>query len=257
MPKIIIVDYIEGAGGEYLANFINSHRGFYNERPMRENMQGSDPPLMKYLNYTSLIDGDWDKQFATYLDWFIQQCVQKGVEQIAVPYHLYKWPDHIEIISSRLPNTRYVKIDASNVRKQVTMDFFRKVYYRTLTKKHLSEIKFMSTDPDIIIKRLPMSYIDMYLLNRGIKPSDIERQKILNRDLCSNKVPPSDDIVIDYTTWFDTFISLEIEYKKLCDNLGISTQPNLLALLMKRNTENQIELTSFIKEMECQQYTLK
>ena len=63
LEQLIVVDYQEGAGGEFLANWLSAHFG----QKLNYNQQTNSNYLQKWLNAHSLIQDDWKENFKNQL----------------------------------------------------------------------------------------------------------------------------------------------------------------------------------------------
>jgi hypothetical protein len=81
---------------------------------------------------------DWNNQFVSAFKNF-----NFANKKLAVPYHLYKWPQHVEQILQVDPGVRFVSINSDCDDYLVKMDFLRKIWLRKLTNKDLPEIKIL------------------------------------------------------------------------------------------------------------------
>lgn len=250
LSKFVVVDYFEGAGGEYLAYFISSHNEFLSYDLTNYDMQAIDGTFLKYLNSQSIFNKTWDGHFDENFRNFINMCNSS----IAIPYHLYRWPTHIDIIKNQQPNTRFVKINYSEDRRNdIFLNFARKILFKKFSKFDISEIKFLIThfsslDKKTVLQKLKTNdlyFLDFILLRNKI-PITSENRKSIVFDLQNKKnICPSTDIAIEYDDFFVNFERTHEAYSKLCDQLEISPDIKKLATLVERNTKNQIELAKF------------
>lgn len=225
IEQLIVVDYQEGAGGEFVANWLSAHFG----HAVAENQQTHPSYVQKWLNSHSLIYNDWSLNFDQYLDQFQQLCEAQAISRVAVPYHLYKYPSHVDALSKRF-STRFVKINCENFLDHVHGEFRRKVWDRILGPADLGEIKFMlSNQPKYkklhcleLLKQDQLTYQDLVALP---PPKTIKHL-------------PSTDIEIFYGDFFVDFDRTPLAYQQLCSKLLISPQPELLQFLIDRNRKN-------------------
>lgn len=227
MDKFVVVDYQEGAGGEFMARFISAHFGHKLEFDQQE-----DPDhLQKWLNSNSLVAVDWAIRFQSYLEMFIEHCQDKNVSAIAVPYHLYKWPSHVHIIKQVIPNVRFVRINCEDSLSDITADFERKVLNRVITD--FQELKFLLINRDRQVAKFMLElYQQKQLTYRDIFPAPPHSIRYL----------PSKDVEIQYRDFFSNFDRTKQAYEKLCSELNIA--PDLIALssLLERNQKNKQDL---------------
>ena len=145
LKKLIIVDYVDGSGGEYFANVLNSHAEFNCAvDPMAEDMQKVSDVKLKWFNSNGLVCQDWDENFKAHCEKFLTECRTSRVNSIAIPYHLYKYPHHVKILKSLSNHTRFVSIHFHKHQKLVALDYIRKILLRPFTKNNMSEISFYS-----------------------------------------------------------------------------------------------------------------
>lgn len=244
LDKLIIVDYADGAGGEYFSNFISSHAGFYAVEPLKENMQTSSDKLQKFFNSRSLISSNFD----TDLIEFEKLCEQNQIKNISIPYHLYKFPDRMEQFSKIAKSVRIIKITASN--NNHSYDFFRKVLLTTVTKNNMSELSFRTAAMDPfqklqIIQRLKnknLYWIDLLIIKQNEKINKSTRQQYVNLLLSKIYRLPSADIEIHYDDFFVNFSDTVNKYNLLCQQLDIIPNQYLIEQLIDRNKKNLNEL---------------
>jgi hypothetical protein len=248
VSKLIIVDYIDGAGGEYLSYFISSHKELRDYNPVEQNMQIQTE--FKFLNSQSLVVQDWEEQFTSRFNDFIIKH-----SNLAVPYHLYKWKNQVDQILSTAPQTRFVKIDSCQDDYTVKIDFLRKIWLKKLTLKDLPEIKFSTSHFDqqkniALIQRLKsgtLIYLDMLLINDGAPINQSTRLDKINDFLNKTLTPPTNDVTIKYRDFFIDFSQTKTAYINMCDELNIQPDNDKLNLLLTRNKKNYSELQEFIK----------
>lgn len=227
MDRFIVVDYQEGAGGEFMARFISAHFG----HELEFDQQHQPDHLQKWLNSKSLIAVDWAARFPNYLEMFIDQCRHKNVRAIAVPYHLYKWPSHVHTIKKKIPEARFVKINCEDSLTEVTADFERKVLNCAITD--FQELKFLLTNRDRqFVKSMLELYHQKQLTYRNIFPPPPHSIQCL----------PSKDVEVRYQDFFCNFDQTKQAYEKLCAELGMSPNMILLSALLERNVENKQHL---------------
>ena len=233
MDKLIVVDYQEGAGGEFFARFISAHLG----HELEFDQQAHPSHVQKWLNSHSLVNTDWDKRFPVYLRMFFSVCKMQNATNLAVPYHLYKWSGHVDLILQELPLTRFVKINCNNYADQVSVDFQRKVLDRPI--QDFSEMQFLlknkSTDS---IKYSIELYKQGQLTYKDIFPETSLQLQTL----------PSKDIEIDYGDFFCNFNQTAHAYEKLCNDLNLKPDLVLLSSLLERNKKNQQDLNNHLSK---------
>jgi hypothetical protein len=225
LDQLIVVDYQEGAGGEFIASWLSAHYG----HKLETDSQANPNYLQKWLNSYSLVYADWGENFANYLQTFIKECNSHGVSRLAVPYHLYKYPQHVEILRQHC-NTRFVKINCDGYQKQVFDDFRRKVLHRVLQAQDFKEIKFLLRDQS----KQKINYCMQLFKNNQLTYQDL---------LCGqppNKLEslPSNDIEILYKDFFVDLDNTALACQKLCEQLQLHADARLLDALIERNKKN-------------------
>lgn len=248
---MIIVDYIDGAGGEYMSYFIDSHKELSNYTPDQYNMQ--TPARYKILNTTSLMNSTWDEDFA-------DEYSKIKNDTNVVSYHLYKFPHHIDIIRRIDPAVRFVRIDSEDNNKLIKYDFVRKIYLRKFTNKDLPEIKILINTFDndkkiAVVQKLKMGdlyHIDLELIQRNMAVTRKNRLDAIYDFVDKKITPPSSDITISYTDFFVDFAKTPAAYQTLCDQLNIEYDSTKLNLLLERNKQNYIDAVKFIDNFEKQ-----
>lgn len=234
MDKFIVVDYQEGAGGEFIARFISAHFG----HELEFDQQARPDHAQKWLNSYSIVKQDWDTNFQTYFDTFLKRCASHGISDIAVPYHLYKWPRHVELILTQMPHTRFVRINCKGYYTQINTDFHRKVSDRKLTD--FRELQFLLANRDRnFVKDILKLYKEQKLYYRDIFPAP---------SICS-KTLPSEDIEINYSDFFCDFNQTASAYEKLCSQLKLVPDILLLTALLERNKKNQQDLSNYLNKI--------
>lgn len=229
LEQLIVVDYQEGAGGEFVSNWLSAHFG----QKLESNLQLSPNYMQKWLNSHSLIQPDWRKNFNKYLLMFNDECAKCSIRSIAVPYHLYKYPEHVETLE-KVNHPRFVRINCAGYEDQVFSDFRRKVLDRVLGPRDFAEIKFiLKGQPQQKIKHCLELYRCQMLTYRELLPSTpkIELQHL-----------PSNDIEIMYRDFFIDFDRTPGAYQTLCNQLQLIPNDQLLDALIARNKKNQQHL---------------
>lgn len=228
IEQLVVVEYFEGAGGEFFASFINAHWG----QSLVADLQKSPDPLQKWLNSHSLVKLDWDVNFEKYALKFFELCKSQKIEQIAVPYHLYKWPKHQEILNRLCYNTRYVRINAQGYEQKLAKDFDRKVLNRVLDNSDFMEIKFLLNNKP---KDHRIHCINLFRQHQLTLAIIDDRFKVPDYNLlrlCSQ------DIEISYKDFFIDFDATNSAYQQLCQSLNLNSDNKLLTMLIDRNRKN-------------------
>jgi hypothetical protein len=232
MNKFIVVDYQEGAGGEFLSRFLSAHYGhefFFDQ-------QQNPDPIQKYLNFHSIINLNWDSLFPEFFQKFLDLCRHRNITEIAIPYHLYKWPQHIKHIIEKVSYARFVKICCKGYEDKIQADFQRKILDRPIGD--FGELQFLLTNQDRnSVKDYVYAWKQGNLKYKDIFPNiDIKRGDL-----------PSNDIKIDYGDFFCNFNQTTKAYEKLCDELSLTPNSMLLMALLERNKKNQHDLQDYMK----------
>lgn len=254
---MIIVDYLEGAGGEYFSYFLSSHAELLNYQPSELDMQILAD--FKFLNTQSLSTPDWDSQFATVFENF-----NHNNKKLAAPYHLYKWPNHVEQILQINPAVRFVNINSANDDYLVKMDFLRKIWLRKLTKKDLPEIKTLTNNLDqsskmMLIQRLKTNsllQLDIELVCNQMAINRANRLNKIDKFINNRLTAPSKDITISYRDFFIDFDCTCNAYDKLCAELNLQPDYVKLNLLIDRNKKNYLAVLNFIEHFDTVKETL-
>jgi hypothetical protein len=225
LEQLIVVDYQEGAGGEFLANWLSAHFG----QKLEIDLQRNPNYLQKWLNSHSLIQPDWRENFNKYLLMFNDECAKRDVYSIAVSYHLYKYPKHVEILK-KINHPRFVRINCEGYEDHVAQDFQRKILDRVLGPTDFAEIKFILKNQS----QEKIKYcLDLY-----------QHQTLTYRELvsCDPKIElkrlPSTDIEIMYEDFFINFDQTPTAYQTLCSQLQLNPNVQLLDALINRNKKN-------------------
>lgn len=238
LERLIVVDYQEGAGGEFVASWLSSHFG----HQLAENLQKNPNYYQKWLNSHSLITKEWCHSFAGFFREFITTCQSQGITQIAVPYHLYKWPHHVDIIKDCCPYVRFVRINCNGYEHEVSAEFQRKVCSKKLEPADFGMIKFMLTHRTkeeithalALFKNQQLTFND--LVPNGNNPIQLKNL-------------PSQDVEISYQDFFVNFACAEQAYKQLCVDLDILPDAALLDALIERNKKNWQDLQEYLNTL--------
>jgi len=258
LKKLIIVDYVDGSGGEYFANVLNSHSEFNCAvNPMAEDMQKVSDIKLKWFNSNGLVCNDWDENFKAHCKKFLTECQNSGVSSIAIPYHLYKYPHHVKILESLGNYTRFVSINFHKHQKLIALDYIRKVLLRPFTKENMSEISFYSRSLTTeskqqlinLLKQGQLYGIDLELARNKLELTNQNRKSLLDKynHLMS---PVTNDISIDYEDFFICLDNNKEKYYNLCINLNISPDEQILSKMIKRNQQNFKDLQKFSTEFD-------
>lgn len=234
MDKFIVVDYQEGASGEFVARFISAHFG----HDLEFDQQAHPSHIQKWLNSHSLVKQDWNINFQSYFHTFLNRCATQEITNIAVPYHLYKWPRHVKIILNQLPQTQFVKINCESHYEQVNAEFRRKVLDRQLTD--FQELQFLLANQGRdFVKDMLKLYQQKKLFYRDIFPGVSPQPRTL----------PSSDIEIRYNDFFCDFNQTATAYEKLCSQLKLMPDTLLLTALLERNKKNYQDLNNYLRTL--------
>jgi hypothetical protein len=225
LEQLIVVDYQEGAGGEFISSWLSAHFG----QTLEMDLQRNPNYLQKWLNSHSLTQSNWRKNFNKYLLMFNDECARRGIRSIAVSYHLYKYPEHVEILET-VNQARFVRVNCAGYEDQVARDFQRKVLDRVLGPEDFAEIKFiLKSQTQEKIKYCMEQYQRHALTYRELLPCD---SKVELKHL------PSTDIEIMYKDFFVDFDQTPLAYQNLCDQLQLIPHAQLLDALIDRNKKN-------------------
>ena len=236
MDQLVVVDYQEGAGGEFLASFISAHFG----HTLSTDLQRFPIFLQKWLNSQSRIKKDWDKKFDNYFNEFLDLCRQDNISKIAVSYHLYQWPHHIDTICKNVKNVRFVKINCLAHTQIVEADFRRKVWDKKLTIDDFKEIKFLLSEQNTEYVKQCLQK----LREQTLTVADLYQSKNYT---FVHKALPSKDIEIFYDDFFVNFSRTPSAYKKLCADLNLTYDNVLLDRLIERNKKNYKDALTYMK----------
>jgi len=234
VDKLIVVDYHEGAGGEFIARFISAHLG----HELEFDQQRNPSHIQKWLNSTSIVTPSWGERFPILFHSFLKNCQQHKIDKIAVPYHLYKWPDHVDAIRKSVPRAQFVRINPQGYENQIAVEFQRKVLDRPLTD--FQEVQFMLANKD---RNFVKSMLELY-----------KQQRLTYRDLFpvvpdQSKPLPSNDIEINYSEFFVDLDQTPRAYEKLCSQLNLTPDILLLSALLERNKKNQQDLDNHLSKI--------
>lgn len=225
LEQLIVIDYQEGAGGEFIASWLSAHFG----QQLEINTQDNPNYLQKWLNSHSLITPDWQINFTEYLLNFNNLCSEHNIQRICIPYHLYKWPEHVSVLK-KINQARFVRINCEGYAFQIAEDFKRKILNRVLTPKDFAEVKFMLGNQD---KQKQEHCLNLF------KQGKLTYSELVPTTLnTESKHLPSADLEIMYGDFFVDFTRTLTAYKQLCDQLEIPPNLVLLNALVDRNRKN-------------------
>ena len=241
LKKIIVVDYIEGAGGEYFAQFLSDHMNTAQHRW-----------LQKYFNSQSLVTKNWDQDFEHHLNKFLELCNKQNVNEIAVPYHLYKWPHQFDLFNRIAHTVRAVKIDSTQYNREVALDFLRKIYLCPFDNTQISQLAYLANSATDKVKQ----ELNEQLRSSGLQWIDViitldntlTKRQLVDQVLRHTTMLSTQDVKIDYGVFYVNRAGIEDKYNLLCKQLDITSNLELLEELIKRNKENWDTLTQFIRE---------
>jgi hypothetical protein len=235
LEKLIVVDYQEGSGGEFVASWLSAHFGHL----LVENPQKNPDYYQKWLNSHSLITSNWNENFSKFFLDFVTRCCDLGITQIAVPYHLYKWPHHVDIIKDCCPHARFVRINCKEYQREVSAEFDRKVRFKKLGPKDFATVKFMLTQKSSKeIQRVLTLFKKQELVFQDLMPNIKKTSRL--------KILPSQDIEINFRDFFVDFDQTKVAYNRLCDELALSPDNTLLGMLIERNKKNWQDLQNYL-----------
>jgi hypothetical protein len=260
LDRLVVVDYVDGAGGEYISNIVNSHTEFNSaETPLASNMQAVSDETQKWFNSRRQLNAkNWKEVFPAECDMFLDRCAVEQINNISIPYHLYIHPDHESAFKLLSNKTQFVKIEMDNYLDLVVMDYARKVLFRPLTKANFNEVKYRITNPKSddskelvsLMMQGHLFAIDLILYRDKMKINRENRQQRLTYLLDRQRTCPSNDIVINYEDFFVSFDKTEKSYYNLCESLNITPSSEILNAMLVRNKANFEELTEFTKNFE-------
>lgn len=233
LDKFIVVDYQEGAGGEFVARFVSSHFG----HQLEFDQQHNPDTTQKWLNSNSIVNPDWDAKFETYLETFLDHCNENNVKQIAVPYHLYKWPEHVEKILKKINHTRFIKINCDKHIDKIFLEFDRKVLSRPI--QNFSELQFL-------LQNKNKDHVDSML--KLYRQKKLTYGDVFSKHQHQLRKLPSNDVEIQYEDFFCNFDQTPHAYQKLCKQLDIAPNANLLLRLLDRNKKNYQSLREHLSK---------
>jgi hypothetical protein len=234
LRHLIVVDYQEGAGGEFVARFLSAHFGL----PLAFDQQADPDQTQKWLNSQSIVAPAWSLTFKTSLRVLLELCASQNIDSIAVPYHLYKWPQHVGDILDLVPHARFVRINCDQYLDRVNVEFQRKVQDRAIT--NFKELQFLLKNKDReFIKSIMTAFKEKTLTYKDIFPATNTELKTL----------PSNDIKIDYGDFFCNFDQTASAYEQLCNGLNLVPNIVLLSALLERNKKNQHDLERYLSTL--------
>ena len=252
LQQIIVIDYIEGAGGEYLSNFLNAHAEFYNRGIILDNLQQSNDMIQKFFNTKSITCLNWNMNFVEYLKEYENLCKEQKISKVVVPYHLYKFPKHVDLFSLIAKDVRFVKIDSTGYEYLITYDFVKKILLQKVLKHNLQQLSLLIKNYSVKEKQKLINLLkteDLFLVD-VFDTDNISRQAKIKKyfQAACTKILPSDDITVNYKDFFIDLSKVQDNYKFVCEVLQIEQDNALLDQLITRNTKNYQSLLSYIEK---------
>jgi hypothetical protein len=226
LKNLVVVDYKEGGSGEFISSWLSAHYG----HSLSLNTQVTPSYIQKWLNSHSLIYPDWHVNFVNYLTEFNKICDEHNIQNIAIPYHLYKYPEHVKIFKIT-NNARFVRINCSGYEQSIDVLFRHKVLERILTLNDLPEVKFIvqnwsQTDIRHIMSLLQqgrLSYQDLRIF------STVIREELTQL--------PSNDIEIQYRDFLVHETISYSAYCELCTQLQLTPNEQLFNSLVEHSLD--------------------
>lgn len=236
LDKLVIINYHNGAGGEFFASFVNAHWG----QPLIWDHQQNPNHLQKWFNSYSLVTPNWHSEFQASMQLFLQQCDQQNLSKIAVPYHLHKWPMHQQCFKSASIKTTFLKIDSFQFEKDIAADFTIKVVKRPI--KDFAELAFY-------IKNFPKNKQIAYIDQFRHSTVTIEDLNLHSSDNHAYQTEIVHDIVVSYKDFFVEFDRTAEAYVKLCHDLELAPSNDLLQALIARNQQNLAQRKKYVSNV--------
>jgi hypothetical protein len=260
LDRLVVVDYIEGAGGEYLSNVINHHKEFNSANgPLVQQPHNHVDVPQKWFNSQRHVIPNWDTEFESQSKLFLNECRVRNIDNLSVTYHLCIHPEHLELMRPLSNNTRFVKIDSTGHERTVKMDFIRKVLFNSIHKKQIREVKYrignshgpLARDLIGVLMQGKLYGIDLVLYKRGLPITRENREITFNQLLNKKENCPSNDLTVLYENFFVSLDKLEKSYYTLCDSLNILPNTEILNAMLIRNQKNLEEVTEFEKNFDA------
>lgn len=243
---LVVVDYIEGAGGEYISSVINSHPEF-----------SDNVLLQKWFNSRRHIVPNWEDSIAEQGDLFLIQCREHQIKNLAISYHLCMHPSHADTMKKLSRNTRFVKIDSQGYETMVGMDFIRKILFNQLTTHQFTEIKYRinkhtsAVELVKLLKENKLFGIDFVLYKQNLPITRANREMVFESVMSKQQICPTNDITILYNDFFVSLDNMKEKYYTLCNSLNIQPNIDILNAMLIRNRKNLEEVTEFTKNFNA------
>jgi hypothetical protein len=246
--QIIFVDYIDGAGGEFLSYALSQHDEFYKPNVVeKSNRANHNDPITGFLlesrfhNYNK-----WSDVAEKFVYDLRDQLSTVKQSHIAIPYHSC-YHNHNDLLKKVFPDCKIVYIDPDN-HHLIAKEILRKVH---LKKLELQDIKHVHQNIVNLnsFKRLDFDdfwTLDILLLRKNIQPNLDSRTKLIQHIL-DNKFQSqqSYNFVIPWTKFFYQIDQIPVWYTKLCSSLNIEPSLTVQEEIIKRNKNNLVQLSSF------------
>ena len=247
--QIIFVDYIDGAGGEFLSYALSCHADFYqptvSETLSRTNHKDAITGFLlqsRFHNYNR-----WNDVAEDYMYKLKEQLLLIDMPRIAIPYHSC-YHQHNALLRKVFPECKILYIDPKNHYQLIAKEILRKVH---LVKLNIHDIKhvhqnIVNLDSGIRIDLNDFWHLDILLLRNKIRPVRQARldliQQILDHKFQSSQ---SYDFVVHWADLFLNIDQIEYQYKQLCEFLNVNASASTLNKIIERNKNNLQQLQDF------------
>lgn len=248
--QVIFVDYIDGAGGEFLSHVLSQHRDFY--QPVVDILPTSRTDhrdkISSYLlrsRYHNLLD--WPSKAKYHMMRLKDLLAARSEQRIAIPYHSC-YHDHNDLLREVFPGCQIVYVDPGSHHRLIALEILRKVH---LIKLDLQQIKhvhnnIIKINQSIRVNLTDFWNLDIMLLRRSIRPDNQSRRDMIHQILSTRF---QTNQTYDYhLPWQNFFLDLDCMpscYGKLCQFLNIVPDDDILSKSLARNQHNLQQLISF------------
>lgn len=247
--QIIFIDYIDGAGGEFVSYALSKHPEFYQPnidetQTLRVSHQNDITGFLlasRYKNFTR-----WDDVAEIYMHQLKDRLSNIESPYVAIPYHSC-YHDHNTALKRIFPGCKIIYIDPIDNHRLIATEILRKVH---LIKLNIQQIKYVHQSivklDNIKINLNDFWGLDIILLRNDIPPDNQSRQHLVNQIL--NKTfhtQQTSDYIIPWQDLFLDMAKIPLIYHDLCAFLGIDPREEVLTSIQERNKKNLDALMDF------------
>lgn len=247
--QIIFIDYVDGAGGEFLSYALSQHSGFYKpQTAQKSNLRVEHQDTVtgfllksRYYNYNN-----WQNVAEDFMWQLKTQLKNYSFDHIAIPYHSCYY-NHNTLLQKVFPNCKIIYINPLDDHQLIAKEILRKVHLTKINPQQAKHIhEKIATLDNISVKLNDFWALDILLLRAGVQPTQQSRLALIQRLLNNNF--ESSQVYNHTVPWRDLFYNLDQItncYNALCNFLNIVPDRQVLQQIQERNKLNLEQLISF------------